>query len=118
MRYAQTGKTEYAEDGSILRSGFDAVQEGVEAHNHFVHGDITAFRSSVDGSIISDRKQLAEHNRKHGVTQDSFKDRIAARTAERENLFGGRYKDSTRRADIRDAVERCRGEGDNRHKYD
>jgi len=28
----------------------------------------TEFKSPIDGSVISDRKQLAEHNRKHGVT--------------------------------------------------
>jgi hypothetical protein len=27
-----------------------------------------AFKSTVDGSVISDRRQLAAHNKKHGVT--------------------------------------------------
>ncbi len=32
-----------------------------------VHGDIESFVSPVDGSVITDRKQLREHNLKHGV---------------------------------------------------
>jgi hypothetical protein len=31
--------------------------------------DISEFRSPVDGSIVSSRPQLAEHNRRHGVEQ-------------------------------------------------
>ena len=32
-----------------------------------IHGDIEPFVSPIDGSVISDRKQLREHNRKHNV---------------------------------------------------
>jgi len=32
-----------------------------------VHGDIEPFVSPVDGSVISDRKQLREHNSRNGV---------------------------------------------------
>lgn len=79
--------------------------------------ELTPFVSIVDGTLISTHKELKAHNKRNNVTQDGFKDRIAARTAERENLFGGRFKDPTRNADIRDAIERCRGEGDNRYRY-
>jgi hypothetical protein len=33
-----------------------------------IHGDIEAFVSPVDGSIISDRTHLRDHNRRHEVT--------------------------------------------------
>jgi hypothetical protein len=33
-----------------------------------VHGDIEAFVSPVDRSVIDDRKKLREHNKRHGVT--------------------------------------------------
>jgi len=33
-----------------------------------IHGDIETFKSPIDGSIISDRKHLREHNIKHEVT--------------------------------------------------
>ena len=75
------------------------------------------FISPIDKSPITTRAQLLDHNKRHNVTQDGFGERVAARTAERENLFGGAYKDPTRKDDIRDAIERCRGEGDNRYKY-
>jgi hypothetical protein len=32
-----------------------------------IHGDIQSFVSSVDGSVISDRKQLREHNKRNDV---------------------------------------------------
>lgn len=35
---------------------------------HAVHGDIEAFRSPIDGTIIDDRGKLREHNKRHGVT--------------------------------------------------
>ena len=33
-----------------------------------IHGDIESFTSPVDGSVISDRAQLRNHNKRHGVT--------------------------------------------------
>jgi hypothetical protein len=32
-----------------------------------IHGDIQSFVSSVDGSVITDRKQLREHNKRNDV---------------------------------------------------
>ena len=87
------------------------------AHGTMIQGAFEPFVSHVDGSHITTRSQLAEHNKRHNVTQDTNHERIAARTAERENLYGGQYKDPTRKADIQDAVERCRSEGDNRYRY-
>ena len=85
--------------------------------SHLLIKNFTPFVSPIDGKIVATRKALADHNKRHNVTQDGFADRIKERTKERENLFGGAYKDPTRKEDIRDAVERCRGEGDNRYKY-
>ena len=34
----------------------------------FIHGDLEAFVSPVDGSIIDDRGKLRDHNKRHGVT--------------------------------------------------
>jgi hypothetical protein len=45
-----------------------------------IHGDIESFRSPVDGSIISDRKQLREHNKRNGVVSaEEFSDEYYAR---------------------------------------
>lgn len=82
-----------------------------------IQGDIEPFVSIIDGSVVSTRSELRDHNKRHNVTQDSNHERIAERNAERENLYGGQYKDPNRKADIRDAIERCKSEGDNRYRY-
>ena len=52
---------------------------------HFVHGTIEAFVSPIDGTIISDRKHIAEHCAKHGVvpaqefTQEHYEKSAKAR---------------------------------------
>ena len=54
-----------------------------------IHAGFEEFRSTVDGSIISDRAQLAAHNRRNGVTNSSdyspeyMAKKIAAREADR-----------------------------------
>lgn len=35
-----------------------------------IRTDVDPFRSPIDGSIIRTRKQLDEHNRRHGVSND------------------------------------------------
>jgi hypothetical protein len=51
--------------------------------SHFIHGDIDPFVSPVDGSVISDRRQLEEHNKRHGVVNASeFSDEYYAKKAE------------------------------------
>jgi hypothetical protein len=53
----ETGKYEFiAVDGSARRSEQSAI-----------HGDIQSFVSSVDGTVITDRKQLREHNKRNNV---------------------------------------------------
>jgi hypothetical protein len=55
----------------------DAVK--IEDHKHsaarsksaYVMKPMDPFKSNVDGSIISDRKQLAEHNKRNGVTNSA-----------------------------------------------
>lgn len=51
----------------------------VENHKHsaarnksaYVMKSMEPFKSNVDGSIISDRKQLKDHNRRNGVTNSA-----------------------------------------------
>jgi hypothetical protein len=54
------------EDGT---SRFDEVgSKGSEVNRTAaLHGDIDSFVSPVDGSVISDRKQLREHNKRNNV---------------------------------------------------
>ena len=49
-----------------------------ESARHFggsaIHGDIQSFVSPVDGSVISDRRQLREHNKRNGVVNFAEKE--------------------------------------------
>ena len=57
-----------------------------------VHGDIEPFRSPVDGTVISDRKQLREHNKRNNVVSaDEFSPEYYKQKAEqRASHFEGR----------------------------
>jgi hypothetical protein len=39
-----------------------------------IHGDIKSFVSPVDGSVITDRRQLREHNKKNNVVNFAEKE--------------------------------------------
>jgi hypothetical protein len=53
------------EDGT---SRFDLAGGNKSPHSEAaIHGDIKSFVSPVDGSVISDRKQLREHNKRNNV---------------------------------------------------
>ncbi len=82
----------------------------------FIHGDIAAFVSPVDGSIISDRKQLREHNKRNGVVSaDEFTPEFYARKAkERARFYNGEYtrkEQFQRKQEIYNIIERLEREG-------
>jgi hypothetical protein len=54
---------------------------------HAIHGDIKEFVSPVDGSVISDRKGLREHNKRNNVvnTQEFSKEYYERKAKERAN---------------------------------
>lgn len=58
-----------------------------------IHGDIQSFVSPVDGTVISDRKQLREHNKRNNVVSAAeFSDEYYARKAEeRRRSMSGEY---------------------------
>ncbi len=78
------------EDGSSTFVPLDEAAIRRDA-GHSIHGDIEPFRSPVDGSVISDRKQLREHNKKHGVVNaEEFSPEFYERKAkERARLYTG-----------------------------
>jgi len=57
-----------------------------------VHGDIQSFVSPIDGTVISDRKQLREHNKRHNVvnTQEFGTEHWERKAKERADLYEGR----------------------------
>jgi len=59
---------------------------------HFIQGDIEAFVSPIDKSIISDRKQYREHCEKHGVVPAAeFSEAYYQRKAqERADFYQGK----------------------------
>ena len=58
-----------------------------------VHGDIESFVSPIDGSVITDRKQLREHNKRHNVVnQAEFNpEYLEKKKKERERLYNGEH---------------------------
>lgn len=78
-----------------------------------VHGDIESFKSPIDGSVITDRAQLREHNRKHGVTdsRDYGAEHFERKTKEREDVMQGNTKQAKqgRINDILKAINQQRG---------
>lgn len=75
------------------KSEFIPLDEAAARHpsSAYVQGDIETFRSPIDGAVISDRKQLREHCKRHGVVQQSeFDDNhFKRKAAERARLYTG-----------------------------
>ena len=78
------------EDGS---SSFVEIQAAKRHSGIAVHGDIEPFVSPVDGSVISDRKQLREHNLRNNVvnTAEFNPEFLERKQKERERLHSGEH---------------------------
>lgn len=104
------------------------VERGRERHREggldvHVQRDFEAFRSIVDGSLVSSRRDLAEHNRRHNVIHESElgseKDREAYfghKAKERNDFYNstestayGRRLARERRAEILEAIKKHGG---------
>jgi hypothetical protein len=85
MRWRQCAKT-----GEMIPIDESAKRMGMGAA---IHGDVTPFVSPVDGSIISDRRQLREHNlRNNVVNADEFTpEHYEAKAKERANFYQGKH---------------------------
>ncbi len=59
---------------------------------HFVQGDIESFVSPVDGTVISDRRQLEEHNKRNNVvnTAEFGTDHWDRKAKERADFYEGK----------------------------
>ncbi len=97
------------EDGS---STFVEIgRSAPKAHGVAVHGDIEAFVSPIDGSVIDDRKKYREHCKRHGVVpQAEFSDEfLAKKRAERERHYKGASERERKQA-LYDAIIRAERE--------
>lgn len=71
--------------------------------------DISEFVSSVDGSVITGRAALREHNIRNGVTfAEDFRGEWAKKAQERSEFMQGKGKGSITRKHIAEAYERVR----------
>jgi len=53
-----------------------------------IMGDIQPFKSSVDGTVITGRRALRDHNKRHNVTNPAdFKNEWKQKTEERKKVF-------------------------------
>lgn len=93
------------EDGIVPRgtANFTPRYEGSAA----VLKPHEAFRSPIDGKMIESRKQLAEHNKRHGVTNSAdYSGGYIERKAHERNRKGQEYLEQTRRSDIHEAISK------------
>jgi len=72
----------------------------------YIHGNIDPFISPITKEVISDRRQLREHMKEHGVTNsaDYSKDFMRKRSTERTNEMVG--KTEAARAERRELINR------------
>ena len=83
---------------------------------HAIHGPIEPFVSPVDGSIISDRKQLRDHNKRNNVVNaDEFTPEFyESKAAERARFFTGdhdRQETFARKQELYDVITRAERNG-------
>jgi hypothetical protein len=98
-------------------SRFDPVGSStVRTLSGAIHGDIQSFVSPVDGSVISDRKQLREHNKRNNVVNaGEFSDEYyAGKAKERERLYTGEHTSAetfARKQEIYNIIQRAEDNG-------
>ncbi len=77
-----------------------------------LHTDFEPFVSPVDGSVISDRRQLREHNKRNNVvnTAEFNPEFLERKRKERERLYSGEHTKAekhARKQEIYDALIRA-----------
>ena len=105
MKFKQTGATEYAQDGSIKVSAMVPAVQG-SARRLLIHINNVDFVSPIDGSHIRNSRQLADHNKRHGVSNDL--DSLREQTAKAKPQ---EFSVKKRKDDINDAIERASSSG-------
>jgi hypothetical protein len=95
---------------------FIPVDEAARKVSTAIHGDIVSFVSPVDGSVISDRKQLREHNERNNVVNSSEFDQgfLDRKRKERDRLYTGQHTTAEkfeRKQEIYNNIMRLEREG-------
>lgn len=99
-RYVYNPKTKEMEQVQINRGSKGGV---------LIRGDIEPFKSVVDGSVISGRAALRNHDKQHNVTNPAdFKNEWAAKAKDRQRAYtpGAGYDKERRREHIIQAYDK------------
>jgi len=92
-------------DGKLVPRNEYERPESVKAP--MIMGPLKEFKSPIDGTVISSRKQLAAHNKEHGVTNSAdYSNGYIEKRALARNEAGAKHLQETRRTDINEAIER------------
>ena len=85
------------------------------AHHHFVGSSFDGFVSPVDGSAISSRQQLTDHNSKHQVSNDldHLREQAHRSIAPKKETRADVHE---RKLAIKDAIERVSSSGFHRRR--
>jgi hypothetical protein len=97
-------------------SRFDEVGKQTPRVLGGIHGDIESFVSPVDGSVISDRKQLREHNKRNNVvnSHEFSQDFLDRKKKERDRLYTGEKTTAekyARRCEINEVINNLSNKG-------
>jgi hypothetical protein len=81
-----------------------------------IHGDIVPFVSPVDGTVISDRNQLREHNKRNNVVSSSefSQEFLDKKKKERDRLYTGEKTTAekyARRCEINEVINNLSNKG-------
>ncbi len=81
-----------------------------------IHGDIEPFVSPVDGTVISDRRQLAEHNKRNNVVNagEFTPEFYAEKAKERARVYTGEHTRADsfkRKQEIHEIINRMERNG-------
>tara|TARA_R110000744_G_scaffold380361_1_gene500923 strand:- start:8414 stop:8752 length:339 start_codon:yes stop_codon:yes gene_type:complete len=112
MRWVQRLNEETGKHEFIPRDKAAVKRDSTSA----IHGDIVSFVSPVDGSVISDRKQLREHNKRNNVVNSSEFDQgfLDRKRKERDRLYTGEHTTAEkfeRKQEIYNNIMRLEREG-------
>ena len=104
------GKDKPVERGSFTQTKDGLVPRGTVAtqvNAPMVMAGLPEFQSPIDKTMISSRKQLAEHNKRYGVTNVAdYSNGYVEKKAVAREAAGQKYLNDTRRSDINQAIER------------
>ena len=98
----QRGSFTQGEDGKLVPRGtVSTTPQGPVLH---IHKD---FMSPIDRKMITSPKKLAEHNKRHGVTNVAdYGDSYVKNKAHARVNAGQKFLNETRRSDINEAISR------------